>query len=153
MRDVRHLAREAWMRTACPSTTLPDNRSPISKTISSQSTLLAQATCILLVAACAAPVSVTRVDPRTVHRELTANALSAATPSGFTRNVLYEWNLSDRFDKEPEMAIGELHDAVVTNRAGADAVFALAQLSFLHAETTGTHAHYLAAAVYAFAFA
>src|SRR5207244_3058145 len=33
-----------------------------------------------------------------------------------------------------------------------DALFALSELSFRHAEDTGNHAYYLAAAVYAFAF-
>ncbi len=38
-----------------------------------------------LLAACAAPVSVDRIDPRTVHRELTANVLTVGEERGASR--------------------------------------------------------------------
>jgi pimeloyl-ACP methyl ester carboxylesterase len=104
-----------------------------------------------LLAACAAPVTVERVDPRTVHRELTANVLTVGEESGASRNVLYRWDLTERFESDPEGALAELHAAVAGGRAGRDELFTLAELSFLHAERTGKQEYYLAAAVYAYA--
>ena len=105
----------------------------------------------LLLAACAAPVTVERVDPRSVHRELTANVLTVGEESGASRNVLYRWDLTERFESDPEGALAQLHAAVVSGRAGRDELFTLAELSFLHAERTGKQEYYLAAAVYAYA--
>jgi pimeloyl-ACP methyl ester carboxylesterase len=104
------------------------------------------------VTGCGTPVTVRRVDPRTVHRELTRNVLSAAVLSGATRTVLGEWDLVERFEDAPEEALAELHALVSAGGARADEVFALAELSFAHAEDVGSRAHYLAAAVYAWAF-
>jgi pimeloyl-ACP methyl ester carboxylesterase len=105
----------------------------------------------LLLVACAAPVSVERVDPRTVHRELTANVLTVGEESDASRIVLDRWNLTERFTWDPEGALKQLHTALVSGSAGRDELFALAELSFLHAEQTGKQAYYLAAAVYAYA--
>ena len=104
-----------------------------------------------LLAACAAPVTVERVDPRTVHRELTANVLTVGEESGASRIVLDRWDLTERFESDPEGALAQLHAAVTDERAGRDELFALAELSFLHAEQTGKQEYYLAAAVYAYA--
>jgi pimeloyl-ACP methyl ester carboxylesterase len=104
-----------------------------------------------LLAACAAPVTVERVDPRTVHRELTGNVLTVGEESGASRIVLDRWDLTERFESDPEGALAQLHRAVTDQRAGRDELFALAELSFLHAEQTGKQEYYLAAAVYAYA--
>ena len=106
---------------------------------------------LFLLVACAAPVTVERVDPRIVHRELTANVLTIGEASGASRNVLHRWNLTGRFESDPEGALAELHAALVGGRAGRDELFALAELSFLHAEQTGKREYYLAATVYAYA--
>jgi pimeloyl-ACP methyl ester carboxylesterase len=105
----------------------------------------------LLLVACAVPVTVERVDPRTVHRDLTANVLTVGEESAASRNVLYRWDLTARFEADPEGALGQLHAAVVGGSAGRDELFTLAELSFLHAEQTGKQEYYLAAAVYAYA--
>ena len=105
----------------------------------------------LLLATCAVPVTVERVDPRTVHRELTANVLTVGEESNASRIVLYRWDLTELFESDPEEALAQLHAAVVGGRAGRDELFALAELSFLHAERTGKQEHYLAAAIYAYA--
>jgi pimeloyl-ACP methyl ester carboxylesterase len=105
----------------------------------------------LLLATCAVPVTVERVDPRTVHRELTANVLTVGEESNASRIVLYRWDLTELFESDPEEALAQLHAAVVGGRAGRDELFALAELSFLHAERTGKQEYYLAAAVYAYA--
>jgi pimeloyl-ACP methyl ester carboxylesterase len=106
---------------------------------------------LFLLVACAAPVTVERVDPRTVHRELTANVLTTGEESGASRVVLHRWDLAGRFESDPEGTLAELHAAVVGERAGRDELFALAELSFLHAERAGKREYYLAAAVYAYA--
>lgn len=107
----------------------------------------------LLVAACATtPVEVVRMDPRRVHRALARDVLSAGEPSGPTLNVLYEQNLFDLFDDEPETALAKLHGLVVPGSGGPNELFALAELSFLRAEESKRRPYNLAAAVYAFAF-
>jgi pimeloyl-ACP methyl ester carboxylesterase len=104
-----------------------------------------------LLVACGTPVTVERVDPRTVHRELTANVLTVGEESGASRIVLDRWDLTERFEADPEGALKQLHGAVADGRAGRDELFALAELSFLHAEQSGKQEYYLAAAVYAYA--
>ena len=104
-----------------------------------------------LLATCTAPVTVERVDPRTVHRELTANVLTVGEESGASRIVLDRWDLTGRFESDPEGALTQLHAVVTDGRAGRDELFALAELSFLHAEQTAKQEYYLAAAVYAYA--
>jgi pimeloyl-ACP methyl ester carboxylesterase len=105
----------------------------------------------LLLATCAVPVTVERVDPRTVHRELTANVLTVGEESNASRIVLYRWDLTERFESDPEGALAQLHAVVVGGSAGRDELFTLAELSFLYAERTGKQEYYLAAAVYAYA--
>ena len=105
----------------------------------------------LMLVGCSAPVTVERVDPRTVHRELTANVLTVGEESGASRIVLDRWDLTERFESDPEGALAQLHAALVGGIAGRDELFALAELSFLHAEETGKQEYYLAAAVYAYA--
>jgi pimeloyl-ACP methyl ester carboxylesterase len=107
---------------------------------------------VLGLAACAGPFGVVRIDPQTVGRELTANALSASRPSTESRNVLIERGLLDDFEDRPEEALAALHRSMVAERADADVLFALAELSFLHGEASGKMPHHLAAAVYAYAF-
>jgi pimeloyl-ACP methyl ester carboxylesterase len=69
--------------------------------------------------------------------------------------VLHRTNLSERFDADPEKALGELRQ-LLTQRVGEerlrDRLFALSELSFHHAEQSGKSEHYLTAAIYAYAF-
>ena len=104
----------------------------------------------LFLATCSTPVTVERADPRSVHRELTANVLTVGEESGASRIVLDRWDLKERFESDPEGALAQLHAAVTGGNAGRDELFALAELSFLHAEQTGKQEYYLAAAVYAY---
>lgn len=106
----------------------------------------------LLAAACAAPVGAVRVDARGVHQELTGSVLSTGEPSRFARNVLYLHGLHEAIKDEPEAALARLRADVLAGRGGADALFALAELSFWQGQESGKRAHYLAAAVYAWAF-
>lgn len=107
---------------------------------------------LILAQACATPVSVTQVDPRAVHQELTRSVLSAGSPSGPTQVVLNRADLYGRFDEDPEGALRVLHGEVATGKRGPDQIFALAELSFLHAERTKGRPHHLAAALYAYTF-
>ena len=105
----------------------------------------------LLAGACATPVGVDPIPPEDFQRQVTANALSAGVPSGFSDQVLQRLNLRKRFKDEPGAALAELHASLHTE-GGENRLFALAELSYLHAEQSGARAHYLAAAVYAYAF-
>jgi len=106
----------------------------------------------LALAACAGPVSTSRVDPKVVLRELDQSAITSGKPSLPTRNVLYEHGLFEAFDDRPAAAIAELHRAMVAARGDQEMLFALAELSFLYGQATKKRDHYLAAAVYAYAF-
>ena len=107
---------------------------------------------LLLLAACATPVQVDRADPRVVQRELTSDVISTGNISEPTQIVLHRQDLTERFESDPEGAIVSLHRTITAGKLDPDALFALSELSFRHAEDTGNHAYYLAAAVYAFAF-
>jgi len=104
----------------------------------------------LVAAGCATPVGVTPVDLQTAYRLHTANALSAGQPSEPSKMVLRRLGLLERFDQEPGAVLAALHSGL--HPAGDDdRLFALAELSFLHAARTGERAYFLASAVYAWA--
>jgi pimeloyl-ACP methyl ester carboxylesterase len=115
---------------------------------------------VALSSGCAAAVSVHRADVHAVARELTRSVLTAGELSEPTHNVLHRWGADEAFFKTPDEVLQALHQQVVDGTEGADGMFALAELSFYHAERahkapserwqrTG---HYLASAVYAYAF-
>jgi hypothetical protein len=106
----------------------------------------------IFVAACASPVSAVRVDPKTVYHQLDRSAVATGEPSGPTRNVLLETGLLEKFDDRPEVALADLHRMMVAAGGDLDALFALAELSFLHAQSAAKREYYLASAVYAWAF-
>jgi hypothetical protein len=89
---------------------------------------------LFFLAGCATPVSGRRVDARAIHRELTANVLTADELSHSTHNVLRRWVRSERYDSDPEEAIAALHAIVVDGRGDEDEVISLAEIAFLHAE-------------------
>jgi pimeloyl-ACP methyl ester carboxylesterase len=107
---------------------------------------------LLVAAGCETPVSIERVGTGTVHRELTANALTADELSPSARNVLRRWVLSERYDSDPEGTIAALHTIAVDGRGGADEVVTLAEMAFLYAQKSQKRPYFLAAAIYAFAF-
>lgn len=107
---------------------------------------------LVLVAACAAPVRVHRGDPRTVHRELTRSVLTSRELSGPTHNVLHRFGMVDQYAKDPVAVMTALHTDIVNGAGDPDVVFALAELSFAHAERAKAKPYYLASAVYAWAF-
>ena len=105
----------------------------------------------LLATGCATPIGVRNVEPRIAYQSLTANILSAERPSSFSARELMNLNLYQRFEDEPEKALAEMH-AGLAPRGDEDRLFALAELSFAHAENSGERSYFLAAAVYAYAF-
>ncbi|MBI5507051.1 MAG: alpha/beta hydrolase [Deltaproteobacteria bacterium] len=114
--------------------------------------LLATFACIVVLSGCAiSPVGVKRMDPRTVHRTLTANVLTAGKPSIPTLNVLHRRDLFQRFDKDPAGALAALHRVAVAED-DTDAYFALAELAFLHGERKKDRSYSIAAAIYAWSF-
>src|SRR5438445_4066581 len=105
----------------------------------------------LLSSGCATPIGVTRVDPRTAQYELTANALNTDRPSSFSSRELLNRDLYEMFDENPKEALAKLHKDLEPT-GDEDRVVALAELSFLHAESSGDRSYYLAAAAYAWSF-
>ena len=91
------------------------------------------------------------MDLRTAHRELTANALTTDEPSAFSAQQLLSLNLYELFDVNPEKALPQLYAGLFPT-ADEDRLFALAELSFLHAKKTEDRFYYMASAVYAAAF-
>ncbi|MEN8159685.1 MAG: hypothetical protein ABFS41_06425 [Myxococcota bacterium] len=107
---------------------------------------------LLLASACANPVGVSVEKPRAVHRYLTQSALSAERPSLFSEIELRRYGLLELFEDDPETALDRLHEKAVEADLPPDALFALAELSFLHAEEDHDAGRFAAAAMYAYAF-
>jgi len=105
-----------------------------------------------LLVACGPPIGVSRVPPRTVSRELTQSALNSSSPSLFSQNVLHRHNLTRRFATDPEGALLQLHQLVAEGRGREGTLFALAELSFKHAEDTRKKDYYLESVIDAWAF-
>ena len=89
-----------------------------------------------LVTACMTPVGVERLDPQDVHRQLAGNVLSTGALSQFTENVLRQYALDTVAEADAAAALAELHAAALADPQ-PDALFALAELSFHHAEDGG----------------
>lgn len=112
----------------------------------------------VLATGCAPLVGTKRLSARDVGRTYTSNVLSTDDLSDTTRIALRRHNLTEQFDDAPETALAKLHSIVVSEGAANsqgfanDDLFALAELSFFHAERGGGQPYYLAAAVYSFAF-
>ena len=118
---------------------------------SSQCRVLLTLTMALIAPGCATPIGVRYVEPRVAYHSLTANVLSAERPSSFSARELMNLNQYERFKDEPEKALAEMH-AGLEAKGDEDRVFALAELSFVYAKDSGERSHYLASAVYAYAF-
>src|SRR3989449_5380709 len=106
---------------------------------------------LVLACACATPVRVNRAGAQSVDRSLSANVLSTGgTPGPYSQQLLRRLGISERFETHPEAVLAGLRGS----GAGLDRefLFALAELSFAHAEKNHLREYYLAAAVYAYAF-
>lgn len=106
---------------------------------------------LLFAAGCATPIGVVRGTTQETYYALTANVLSAGELSSWSTQVLHRNNLTEKFEDDPGAALTELHKRL-KDRINPDRLFALAELSFFHAEQSGKREYYLAAAAYAYAF-
>ena len=106
---------------------------------------------VILLQGCATPVGVRPLDSKEANRRLTETVLSDGKLSAPTLQILNRAGLEDQFQSEPAEVIAALHKALPTARE-ADRLFALAELSFLHAAKSGDRSYFFAAAVYAYAF-
>ncbi len=109
---------------------------------------------ILLMAlpACASPVRAVRVDRTVAHADLTRSAVTSGEASWPSRDALFERGLLEAFGDDPELALAELHRAMVAAGGDPDLLFALAELSFLHGQEAEQPEYLMAATVYAYAF-
>ena len=122
-------------------------RRPLSQGI----VFIAAIACLCFAAGCATPIGVNHVDRAVAYHSLTANAISTQRASSFSVRELMNLNLYQRFDEDPQGALADLHSGLAP-KGDEDRIFALAELSFLHAQNSGERSYYLAAAVYAYAF-
>lgn len=106
----------------------------------------------LVFAGCAAPYGVRQASPEAVHRALTGSVLSTGNLSGFSQITLRRHNLVDQFERDPAAALALLRGDVVRTGAEGEDLFALAEMSFFHAERSRENSYFLAAAVYAYAY-
>jgi len=119
---------------------------------SSGNGLLAVLACLTLLSGCAtSPIGVKRLDADAVHRSLTANALTADRPSIDSCNVLHRRGLFTAFQKHPVYALAELNRIAIAEDNN-DTWFALAELSFLHADKTKDRKYSIMAAIYAWSY-
>ena len=102
-------------------------------------------------AGCATPIGVNHVERTVAYHSFTANAISAERASSFSARELINFNLYQEFEDNPQKALADLHSGLAP-KGDEDRIFALAELSFLHAQNSGDRSYYLAAAVYAYAF-
>jgi len=105
----------------------------------------------VLFGGCATPVGVRRMDAAEANRKLTESVLAGANLSAPTMQILNRSGLVEKIGDDPAGVIAAIHTGLPTARE-ADRLFALAELSFLHAARSGDRSYFLAAAVYAYAF-
>jgi pimeloyl-ACP methyl ester carboxylesterase len=106
---------------------------------------------LLTMMGCATPVGVRHLSTDETTRRLTASVLSGDNLSAPTTQMLNRSGLAEPFKNEPKQVIATLHAGLPTAK-DPDRLFALAELSFLHAIKTGDKSYFLSAAIYAYAF-
>src|SRR5271163_1195511 len=106
---------------------------------------------VLFAGGCATPVGVKRLDEQAAHRELNANVLSTGKPSDYSTQLLERSALTASFKSDPQAVLAELNSGL-GKPDERDRLFALSELSFDYAESSGNKSYYLASAAYAYAF-
>jgi len=110
--------------------------------------------CLCSLVACASvPIRVEHVSTKDALKHASANALTDGHASDETAIVLRRHDLAERFVRDPAAALEALRRIYVVGNGGSAELFALSELSFLYARKGGDRSHYLAAALYAYAFA
>ena len=102
-------------------------------------------------AGCTSPIGIRIADPREVQLHLTRSALTSGRPSDFSQNQLRRYDLFEAYDGDPDSALAKLHAAALAEGLPPDALFALAELSFLRAQQTQLQTGYAAALIYSYA--
>jgi pimeloyl-ACP methyl ester carboxylesterase len=133
--------------TKCPRLKPVDPR----QSIWWRTALGAAAGLLLLLAACAAPVQVDRVDLRSAYDELNRTALSSDQLSEDTRTVLRRAALLDYFDAQPDAAIAALRAQAIAAGMPWPDLYALSEMSYYEGRRTKSKAMLLASALYAYA--
>jgi pimeloyl-ACP methyl ester carboxylesterase len=105
----------------------------------------------LFLSGCATPVGVRYLKPQKAYQKLTDSVLSSDTLSAPTRQILNRSGQAVQFKSEPDRVIAAIHDGLPTVKE-TDRLFALAELSFLHASNGGSTPYFLSAAIYAYAY-
>ena len=126
-------------------------RTPLASNTGLTAALFAGLLVSLLLAGCATPVGVRRIRPEEANRQLTASVLTTGEPGAPAQEYLYRLNLSEQYREDPAKTIAELY-AGLGQADESRRLFALAELSFDHAEHGGDRSYYLASAAYAWAF-
>lgn len=106
---------------------------------------------ILLIAGCAAPLSVERREDLSPYRELNHTYLGSGETSFASRLVLQAADLEPLYETEPDEALARLH-ALAETTDTRDTLFALAELSLARGIRMRDPDRCLAAAVYAYLF-
>src|SRR5271170_2185976 len=106
---------------------------------------------VLFATGCATPVGSKHLDEQAAHRELNANVLSTGKPSDYSTQLLERSALTERFKSDPQAVLAELNSGL-GKPDERDRLFALSELSFAYAESSGNRSYYLASAAYAYAF-
>jgi pimeloyl-ACP methyl ester carboxylesterase len=105
----------------------------------------------LLQGCATSPIGVRRMDARSVHAALTTNALTESTASLDSVNVLERFGVHETWKRSPTGTLDFLHrKALETDEPSL--WFALAELSFLHAERKDDRRYALMSAVYAWSY-
>jgi pimeloyl-ACP methyl ester carboxylesterase len=115
-------------------------------------TLAALVSLGLALAACGTPVEVERMDAHVVQTELTSNALTAGRLSESTRIVLRQLDFIDAYAANPPIAISSLNLILSTDTGNRDLLFALAEMTFLEAESSNDRSYFLSTVIYSYAF-
>ncbi|HXJ37576.1 MAG TPA: hypothetical protein VMS22_26405 [Candidatus Eisenbacteria bacterium] len=107
---------------------------------------------MILLGGCTAPIGIRIADPREVQLYLTRSALTDDEPSDASLIELRRYDLLQAYRYHPDAALANLHAYALAEGLPPNALFALAELSFLRAEETKQQGQYAATVVYAYAF-
>ena len=92
----------------------------------------------------------TVLSPEEAYQKLTSNVLERYLKRS-TAQILNRSGLAAKFKSEPDQVIAGIHAGLPTVKP-TDRLFALAELSFLHASKSGDTSYFLSAAIYAYAY-
>ncbi len=111
----------------------------------------------LLLAGCATPIGIKRVDPQRIQLELAESVLTSKNFSAETQNAIRFANLEEDVNKRPVEAIAFIHGVLLKNAnlgesASRRALIALSEISFKYANDSGNRHYYFASALYAWLF-